>query len=160
VLEAAARHRGAALVEIYQDCPIFNDGSFDVLRRPDDAESRVIRVRHGQPIMFGADDRFAVIRRGFGLAVAPTAEVAPDDVVVHDATDVELAFALSRLSTQGLEHTVFGVLRQVARPTYDDLARAQVQEAVDGAGGGFRDLVQVADTWTVRGGQVTTGAGA
>src|SRR5690242_19886920 len=85
VLEAATRHRGASLVEIYQDCPIFNDGSFDVLRRPEDAESRVISVRHGEPITFGNDGRWAVVREGFGLSVASTQQVDADDVVVHDA---------------------------------------------------------------------------
>jgi 2-oxoglutarate ferredoxin oxidoreductase subunit beta len=156
LLEAATRHRGASLVEIYQDCPIFNDGSFDVLRQPDAAESRVITVRHGEPITFGNERRWAVVRRGFGLGIAPTAEVAPEDVVVHDATDHELAFALSRLSDQGLDHVVLGVLRQVSRPTYDDLSRGQVQQAVDAGGSGLRDLVHGSDTWTVRHGQVLT----
>ncbi|NEK56860.1 2-oxoacid:ferredoxin oxidoreductase subunit beta [Geodermatophilus sabuli] len=155
VLEAAARHRGASLVEIYQDCPIFNDGSFDVLRKPDKSESRVITVRHGEPITFGTEGRWAVVRRGFGLGVAPTAEVAPADVVVHDATDHELAFALSRLSDQGLDHAVFGVLRQVSRPTYDDLAREQVRTAVDAGGADLRALVHGTDTWTVHDGTVT-----
>jgi 2-oxoglutarate ferredoxin oxidoreductase subunit beta len=154
VLEAAARHRGASLVEIYQDCPIFNDGSFDVLRKPDESESRVITIRHGEPITFGTDGRWAVVRRGFGLGVAPTAEVAPEDVVVHDATDHELAFALSRLCDQGLDHAVFGVLRQVSRPTYDDLAREQVQTAVAAGGADLRRLVHGSDTWTVRDGVV------
>jgi 2-oxoglutarate ferredoxin oxidoreductase subunit beta len=154
VLEAAAHHRGAALVEIYQDCPIFNDGSFDVLRRPDESESRVIPLTHGQPITFGTEGRWAVVRRGFGLAVAPTAEVAAEDVVVHDATDHELAFALSRLSDQDLTHTVLGVIRQVSRPTYDDLSRAQVQQAVDRGGADLGSLIHGPDTWTVRGGVV------
>ena len=154
VLEAAARHRGASLVEIYQDCPIFNDGSFDVLRKPDESESRVITVRHGEPITFGNEGRYAVIRRGFGLAVMPAAVVAREDVVVHDAGDLELSFALSRLSDQDLGHAVFGVLRQVDRPTYDDLTRAQVQEAVAGGGDDLLGLLHGKDTWTVRDGAV------
>jgi 2-oxoglutarate ferredoxin oxidoreductase subunit beta len=154
VLEAAARHRGASLVEIYQDCPIFNDGSFDVLRTPDESESRVIRLQHGEPITFGTDGRWAVVRRGFGLAVAPTADVAPSDAVVHDATDAGLAFALARLSDQDLRHAVFGVIRQVQRPTYDDLSRDQVQRAVADGGADLRSLVQGADTWSIRGGVV------
>ncbi len=159
VLRQAAAHRGASLVEIFQDCPIFNDGSFDVLRKPDQSESRVITVRHGEPITFGNEGRHAVVRKGFGLAVAPTAEVAPEDVVVHDATDLELSFALSRLSDQALEHAVFGVLRQVVRPTYDDLARDQVQRAVDGGGADLLELVQGRDTWTVRDGAVLGAVG-
>src|SRR3978361_1778562 len=54
VMPAAADNRGAALVEILQDCPIFNDGSFDVLRK-EGAEERVIKVRHGEPITFGSN---------------------------------------------------------------------------------------------------------
>jgi 2-oxoglutarate ferredoxin oxidoreductase subunit beta len=154
VLDAATRHRGASLVEIYQDCPIFNDGSFDVLRKPDQSESRVITVRHGEPIVFGNEGRYAVVRKGFGLAVAPTAEVAPADVVVHDATDTELAFALSRLSDQDLQHAVFGVLRQVDRPTYDDLVRAQVQRAVQAGTADLHSLLHGTDTWAVQSGIV------
>jgi 2-oxoglutarate ferredoxin oxidoreductase subunit beta len=156
VLEAAARHRGAALVEIYQDCPIFNDGAFDVLRRPEDSESRVIRVEHGRPITFGAGGRWAVVRRGFGLAVAATGEVRSEEVVVHDATDHELAFALARLSGQDLEHTVLGVLRQVHRPTYDDLGRHQVRQAVDAGEADLQALLRGTATWQVRDGAVVT----
>ncbi len=161
VLEAAVRHRGTALVEIYQDCPIFNDGSFDVLRRPADAESRVITVRHGEPITFGTlgDDgvgRWAVVRKGFGLAVAPTAEAPADAIVVHDEADHELAFALARLSDQALGHTVFGVIRRVQRPVYDDEVRAQVEraqnEAPESSGDtGLAALLRGGDTWTVAG---------
>ncbi|WP_029429874.1 2-oxoacid:ferredoxin oxidoreductase subunit beta [Blastococcus sp. URHD0036] len=154
VLEAAARHRGASLVEIYQDCPIFNDGSFDVLRRPDDSEARVIPVVPGRPITFGTDGRWAVVRRGFGLRIASTGEVAAEAIVVHDPADLELSFALSRLSDQNLDHAVFGVLRQVQRPTYDDLTRAQVQQAVEGGGDDLLALLHGTDTWTVRDGAV------
>jgi 2-oxoglutarate ferredoxin oxidoreductase subunit beta len=157
VLTAAAHHRGASLVEIYQDCPIFNDGSFDVLRKPDESEARVITARHGEPITFGNDGRWAVVRRGFGLGVAPTADVPAEDVVVHDTTDLELAFALSRLSDQNLDHAVFGVLRQVVRPTYDDLTRAQVQQAVDRGGADVLGLLHGRDTWTVHQGAVLGG---
>ena len=74
VLRGAAAHRGAALVEILQDCPIFNDGSFDALRK-EGAEERLINVRHGEPITFGADGEYCVVKSGFGLEVAKTADV-------------------------------------------------------------------------------------
>src|ERR1700749_638615 len=84
VLRAAAQHRGAAVVEILQDCPIFNDGSFDVLRK-EGAEDRVINIRQGDPIVFGTDGEYCVVRPGFGLDVAKTADVSVDEIVVHDA---------------------------------------------------------------------------
>ncbi|MET9888554.1 2-oxoacid:ferredoxin oxidoreductase subunit beta, partial [Streptomyces sp. NPDC006430] len=55
VLRAAADHQGTALVEIYQNCNIFNDGAFDALKDKDRAQEAVIRLEHGQPIRFGTD---------------------------------------------------------------------------------------------------------
>jgi 2-oxoglutarate/2-oxoacid ferredoxin oxidoreductase subunit beta len=156
VLGAAAAHRGSALVEIYQDCPIFNDGSFDVLRKGEEATERLIPVRHGEPIRFGpeAEDglgSYAVVQDGFGLGVAKVDEVDADKVVVHDATDHNLAFALSRLSDQNLTHTVTGIFRNAERSTYDDAARAQVDEARRTRTADLQALINGRDTWTVAG---------
>ena len=157
VLQAAAQHRGTALVEIFQDCPIFNDGSFDVLRKGDEAASRVIPLHHGEPIRFGPLDddglgTYAVVQDGFGLRVAKADEVRSSEIVVHDARDHELAFALSRLSDQDLTHTVTGVFRDVDRTTYDDAARAQVEEAkVRAHTPDLQTLLNGRDTWTVAG---------
>jgi 2-oxoglutarate ferredoxin oxidoreductase subunit beta len=141
-------------VEIYQDCPIFNDGAFDVIRRGgDDAKQRIIPLRHGEPIRFGADGELGVIRArdGYGLRVAPVAEVGEDAVLTHDATrdDPSFAFALSRLSDQDLNHTVTGVFRNVDRTTYDDGARQQVADAQAGGTGDLAKLLRGKDTWTV-----------
>jgi 2-oxoglutarate ferredoxin oxidoreductase subunit beta len=153
VLRAAAAHRGAALVEILQDCPIFNDGSFDMLRK-EGADERVISVRDGEPIVFGSDDEYCVVRSGFGLEVAKTADVSVGEIVVHDAhaQDPAYAFALARLSNQNLDHTVMGIFRQVSRPTYDDAARAQVGAAAESKPAdraALQSLLRGRDTWTV-----------
>lgn len=153
VLRAAAEHRGAAIVEILQDCPIFNDGSFDVLRK-EGAEERVINVHQGEPVIFGNDGEYCVVKSGFGLDVAKTADVAASEIVLHDARidDPAYAFALSRLSDQNLEHTVMGIFRQVSRPTYDDAAREQVTAARDATPHdrhALQSLLRGRDTWTV-----------
>ncbi|MHA6792618.1 2-oxoacid:ferredoxin oxidoreductase subunit beta [Pseudonocardia bannensis] len=159
VLAAAAAHRGTALVEIFQDCPIFNDGSFDVLRKGDH-ENRLIPLTHGEPIRFGPADAdglgsYAVVQDGFGLAVAKADEIDPGKIVVHDQADHNLAFALSRLSDQDLTHTVTGIFRNVDRTTYDDAARAQVDQAREKAaqngGADLQALLNGRDTWTVAG---------
>jgi 2-oxoglutarate ferredoxin oxidoreductase subunit beta len=153
VLRAAAAHRGSALVEILQDCPIFNDGSFDLLRK-EGAEERVINLHQGEPIVFGNTGEYCVVRSGFGLEVAKTADVSVDEIVVHDATleDPAYAFALSRLSEQNLEHTVMGLFRSINRPTYDDAARLQMRTAVESKahdGAALQSLLRGRDTWTV-----------
>jgi len=153
VLRAAAAHRGAAIVEILQDCPIFNDGSFDPLRK-EGAEERIINLSHGEPITFGADGAYCVVKSGYGLEVAKTADVSADEIVVHNATiaDPAYAFALSRLSEQNLEHMVMGIFRQVSKPTYDDAARNQVataREARPHDTAALQALLRGKDTWTV-----------
>jgi 2-oxoglutarate ferredoxin oxidoreductase subunit beta len=147
ILAAAAQHRGSALVEIYQNCPIFNDGAFDVLKDAGEKERRLIPLEDGQPVRFGADGEFAVLRNETGgLQVG---QYDPDRVVVHDAgiEDPSYAFALSRLSTQDLSHTVTGIYRNVARPTYDDQTRDQVAAATAPADLG--SVLRGGDTWTV-----------
>jgi len=154
VLRRAAEHRGTAFIEIFQDCPIFNDGSFDVLRKGEQAPHRLIPLTHGEPIIFGPDGEHCVIRDGFQLAVTNTADVTPADIVVHDAVtdNPEYAYALSRLSDQDLNHTVTGVFRRVSKPTYDDQAREQVQQAKDAqpvSPDALQGLLRGKDTWTI-----------
>ncbi|PPK69476.1 2-oxoacid:ferredoxin oxidoreductase subunit beta [Actinokineospora auranticolor] len=154
VLRQAAEHRGSALVEIYQNCPIFNDGAFDVLKEPGEAERRLIPLEHGKPIRFGANGEYGVVRAGFGsLEVAKVSEVGEDALVVHDAhaEDPSYAFALSRLSAQDLSHTVTGVFRSVRRATYDDQTRAQVEDAKASRPADLASLLRGKDTWTVVG---------
>src|SRR2546421_538778 len=99
VLRQAANHRGAALVEIYQNCPIFNDGAFDVLKDADEKERRLIPLRQGEPVRFGPEGEYGVIRDADAgsLRVAKVSEVGEDALVVHDATETDpsQAFALS-----------------------------------------------------------------
>ena len=136
-----------------QDCPIFNDGSFDALRK-EGSEERLINVSHGQPITFGADGEYCVVKSGYGLEVAKTADVSVDEIVVHNANvdDPAYAFALSRLSEQNLEHTVMGIFRQVIRPTYDEMARNQVSSAMETRPhdtAALQSLLRGKDTWNV-----------
>ena len=155
VLREAASHRGSALVEIYQNCNIYNDGAFDVLKDRDTRDVAVIPLQHGAPITFGsADDPMGVVRDASGgLSVAPVSEIGMESVLVHDVTtaDPSTAFALSRLSDAAtLERSPIGIFRQVSRPTYDDLARDQLAAAGTAEDDQALDaLLHGADTWTV-----------
>lgn len=140
VLRAAAEHRGTSLVEIYQNCNIFNDGAFDLLKNPTTRDEALIPLRAGEPIVFG--DR-RVVRDATGhLQVSDHGEP-----VVHDPTDVDLAFALSRLSGVELDHTPIGIFRSVEQPTYDDEVRAQTDDRA--TEDDLRALLTGPDPWTV-----------
>ncbi|MGW4597177.1 2-oxoacid:ferredoxin oxidoreductase subunit beta [Streptomyces sp. NPDC004457] len=156
VLRRAAVHQGTALVEIYQNCNIFNDGAFAVLKDKRSAQEAVIRLEHGKPIRFGHAGGKGVIRdTATGrLRVVPVTAGNEADVLVHDAheTDPGTAFALSRLADpHTLHHTPIGVLRQVERPDYDTQMAGQLDAAVERDGkGDLAALLAGTDTWTVK----------
>ena len=162
VLAAAAAHRGTSLVEIYQNCPIFNDGAFDAIKDRDTAQHAVIPLEHGKPITFGVRDEEtglgdkALVRADNGSVQVVETAVAGDAVLVHDVhnPDPSTAFAISRLTDAGyLNRSPVGIFRQVERPTYDDQARGQVEDAEAKVAGTRQDrltaLINAGDTWTV-----------
>ncbi len=147
-LNAAVAHDGAALVEIYQNCPVFNDNAYHAMRDPASRHDWTVRLEHGRPIVFGAAARRAVVRDPVTGALAFGSADDPH-VVVHDARtdDPTYAFALSRLADMDLRHTPIGVFRSVARPTYDQRFRAQLA-AADGPDD-LQRLLLGSDTWTI-----------
>ncbi|HET9872999.1 MAG TPA: 2-oxoacid:ferredoxin oxidoreductase subunit beta [Propionibacteriaceae bacterium] len=157
VLRAAAAHRGASFVEIYQNCPIFNDGAFDVIKNSETSADAIIPLRHGEPIVFGVNGRLGVVRDPASgeFAVAAVADVGLDAVVVHDEhrADPTYAFGLSRLTASGvLNQSPIGIFRNVDAETYDDLSREQVALASTQGGDddALQDLIAGSDTWNVR----------
>jgi 2-oxoglutarate ferredoxin oxidoreductase subunit beta len=156
VLAAAAAHRGTALVEIYQNCPIFNDGAFDAIKQPDTKADAIIPLVQGEPIRFGVEGSKGIVRSASGgVEAVQVADVDESDLLVHDAhaDDPSTAFALSRLTDAGVLHQApIGIFRQVERPTYDDQARAQIVTASAGQGDqreALAGLISGGDTWTV-----------
>ena len=157
VLRAAAHHRGTALVEIYQNCNIFNDGAFDLLTASATRDESLIRLVHGQPIRFGVDDQLGVARRDDGsLQVVEVSEYGTKSLLVHDmhAANPDIAFALSRLADPtSLDRSTIGVFRDVHRPSYDDLLHEQLQAAQGGHGPAGAEALQSLllgkDTWSV-----------
>ncbi|MEV6317221.1 2-oxoacid:ferredoxin oxidoreductase subunit beta [Streptomyces sp. NPDC051776] len=160
VLRQAADHPGTALVEIYQNCNIFNDGAFEVLKDKEQAQEAVIRLEHGRPIRFGnpAEDGLGSkgVVRDPATGDLRIIDVTPESaagVLVHDAhaESPTTAFALSRLADPDtLHHTPIGVLRSVRRPVYDTLMADQLEQAVEQGGkGDLAALMRGNDTWTV-----------
>ncbi|MGW1835769.1 2-oxoacid:ferredoxin oxidoreductase subunit beta [Streptomyces sp. NPDC002067] len=162
VLRAAADHPGTALVEIYQNCNIFNDGAFEALKDKDRAQQAVIRLEHGQPIRFGTPAPDGLGSQGVtrdpatgDLKIIDVTEEGTDAVLVHDAHSPSptTAFALTRLANPDtLHHTPIGVLRDVRRPVYDTLMAEQLDAAAEQKGkGDLGALLAGNDTWTVVG---------
>jgi 2-oxoglutarate ferredoxin oxidoreductase subunit beta len=139
VLRAAAEHEGAALVEIYQNCPVFNDGAFDALRDRKRGEANRIHLEHGEVVR-------GVVRRPDG-SLRLGGEGEP---VVHDAhrDDPSFAFALSRLSASPDGPTPIGIFRDVARPV-SGRALARELQSVRPGDAELDALLHAGDTWMV-----------
>ncbi|WP_246495379.1 2-oxoacid:ferredoxin oxidoreductase subunit beta [Streptomyces zagrosensis] len=162
VLRQAAAHPGTALVEIYQNCNIFNDGAFEVLKDKTQAQEAVIRLEHGRPIRFGPPTEDGLGAKGVvrdhtsgDLRVIDVTQEGTNDVLIHNAhaTSPTTAFALTRLAdADTLHHTPIGVLRNVERAVYDTQMNNQLDLAIEQQGkGDLTTLLHGNDTWTVTG---------
>jgi 2-oxoglutarate ferredoxin oxidoreductase subunit beta len=152
VLGAAADHQGAAFIEIYQNCPIFNDDAFAPLKDAAATDQRLIKLEHGEPVRFAAGTRGLRFGRHGQLEAAEVADADPDTLITHDAqrADSSYSFALSRLDTADFRHTPVGVFRQVEQPSYDQLMAEQIEAARDQSGpGDLAALLAGNDTWEV-----------
>ena len=147
VLRAAATHRGAAFVEIFQNCNIYNDGAFDFVR--DDKTNRIY-LEHGKPIRFGAEGEKGVRQRSDGsVEVVDVGDES--ELLVHDAHAVEpsSAFALSRLTRETCGATPIGVFRDVERSVYDELMAEQIEAAQQAKEADLAGLLHAGDTWSI-----------
>jgi 2-oxoglutarate/2-oxoacid ferredoxin oxidoreductase subunit beta len=151
VLRQAAAHRGTAFVEIYQNCNVFNDGAFDLLREKPQGVHNQIRLEHGKPIVFDEGTRCVAVGDNGQLVIANVDDVDPDSIVVHDVHGrPSLAFALSQLARGPQDATCIGVFREVERPVYGEAMVAQLEAATERLGKGSLDkLLHSGDTWTV-----------
>ena len=149
VLRAAAVHEGSALVEIYQNCPVFNDGAFAALTEKEVKDANQIRLEAGKPIRFGVSDERGVARGADGhLEIVAVDEVDEAALLVHDPgrLDSGLAFSLARLAGDPTGPTPIGIFRDVERPVYGRTGRVAPEPASSEQLG---ELLLGGDTWTV-----------
>jgi 2-oxoglutarate ferredoxin oxidoreductase subunit beta len=149
---AAGHHRGSAFVEVLQNCNIFNDGAFRDFTDRDVREDRMLVLEHGQPMIFGKDRDRGIRLVGLHPEVVKLGDgVGEEDLLVHDqhAGDPYLAFMLSRMWWPDYPVPV-GVLRDVRRPTHDELLTEQIAAAKQRTGeGDLEALLRSGETWTV-----------
>jgi 2-oxoglutarate ferredoxin oxidoreductase subunit beta len=151
VLRQAAQHQGSSFVEIYQNCNVFNDGAFDLLRDKASGSQNQIRLEDGEPIVFDGGNRCVSVGENGRLVITATADTPQDRIVVHDVDGrPSLPFALAHLSHGPTEPTCIGVFRNFERSVYGEALAAQTQRATERLGkGDLHALLHSGDTWTV-----------
>lgn len=152
VLRRAAEHKGTSLVEVYQNCNVFNDGAMAYAQERTQRPENVIELEHGKPLIFGKDRDKAVRMTGNHLEVVATADVPADDLLIHDEKDPNPAIQmmLARMTYPEMPEPI-GVLRAVEGvATYNDQINDQVTQSVAARGAGdLQSLFTSGDTWQV-----------
>ena len=156
VLKAAALHKGSTYVEIYQNCPVFNDGAYEYVTDKAVKADAQLRMEQGKPLLFGKDNKKGIRLnpQTMDLEVVTVGEngVTEKDVLVHDARrdDPTLAFMLANMATRPGFPTPIGVFRDVSRPTVEELTWGMIDEQKAKKGDApLKKLLAGADNWKI-----------
>jgi len=150
VLKRAAAHRGASLVEIAQNCIIFNDGAWAHLTDPDRRLDHVLYLEHGRPMRFGRQGEKGIRLNGLRPEVVEVAAVGEENLLVHDeqAPEPTLAYLLSRMGPPEFP-TPIGVFRAIDKPVYSRQLMQQVEAAQAREPADLAALLRQGETWEV-----------
>jgi len=153
MLQRAYDHDGSALIEIYQNCNVFNDKAFIQLTGREERELNRIKLEHGKPVVFGPNDEYGVTIEDGSARIVEVSAVGIDAIHVHNtqASTPAAAFALSRLSHGPYGPTPVGVFREKPRLKYEDGLQKQIHDAqADRGPGDLQALIGSTGTWTVK----------
>jgi len=149
MLERSYRHDGGSLIEIYQNCNIFNDGAFEEYTSADKFDN-IIELKHGEPMVFAKGTK-GIKLDGFTPTVIDMEKHSVDDLLIHDETNLDLAHIIANWTSHPILPEPIGVIYSVDKPTYNSEMVAQVDSAVKQKGAGkVQDLLNAGDIWTVK----------
>jgi 2-oxoglutarate ferredoxin oxidoreductase subunit beta len=150
----AAKHKGTAFIEIYQNCNIFNDGAFELLTEKDTKADNVVVLEHGKPLVFGKNKEKGIKLDGFTPKVIDLTDGknSVNDCLVHDENDADpiRAFILAHMTDHPGMPTPIGIIRQIAKETYDEGVDRQIKHITEKKGAGtIEKLLFSGSTWEV-----------
>jgi 2-oxoglutarate ferredoxin oxidoreductase subunit beta len=153
MISRMAAHKGSALLEIYQNCPVFNDGAFDELKDRKTKSEHLLELEQGKPLVFGKSSESCVKldTKRMRLYVGKVGDADGGVEVTHDEAnpDPGLAMLLARCRPPEFP-TPIGVLRAVSEPTFEDQTNAQRAEELAARGeGSLKELLYSGDRWDV-----------
>lgn len=148
----AANHRGTAVVEVYQNCNVFNDGAWSYAQDKTTRADATIELEHGKPLIFGKNRDKGIRLNGLSPEVVDLSggKYSQDDLLFHDETaDPALVNILARMRHPEFPEPI-GVFRAIEQPTYDRQVNDQVEAAIAARGAGdLNKLFNSGDTWVV-----------
>ncbi|MCP4443841.1 MAG: 2-oxoacid:ferredoxin oxidoreductase subunit beta [Myxococcales bacterium] len=152
ILQAAKAHKGTSLIEVTQNCPIFNDGVWDAVTNRKTATSNQLRLEEGKPLLFEGGQKGIRLGEGLTPEIVEVGEgkASESELLVHKADGSDAYHAMLASMAAPEFPQPLGILKQVARPSYDELALAQVDQVLKERGkGDLNALLSSGMTWTV-----------
>lgn len=150
---AAARHKGASIVECLVNCIIFNDGAHGYLSEKASREDRIVVLEHGKKMIFGKEKNKGLVLDGLQLKVVTIGEdgITEDDILTHDAETPDPTLHLMLVRMQAPDFPIaIGVIRAVPGETFDHAISNQIaQEQARSKVKSFDDLLETLEQWTV-----------
>lgn len=163
VLEGAAAHKGTSVVEVLQNCVIFNNGIHAAITDPNHRADRQLILEHGKPMLFGEENDKGLIFDKGKLKVVKIGEngVKESDILVHDACEEDPTLHLALINMKLPDFPVaFGVIRSVSAPVYDVEMEAQIEQVQQTCKIKSVDqLLRSGNTWEVTGNENGKGSG-
>ena len=155
MLLRANAHKGSSFLEIYQNCNIFNDGAFEIFTEKGSKPVETLFLETGKPLLFGANNEKGIKLDGFKPVVVDlTQGHSADDCWIHDEKDIYKAQILSRIfddvHIEGHLPRPFGVFYETDRPCYEDVMKAQLEEASARKPADLDKLLRGNEVWTIQ----------
>jgi len=154
LLTRAIEHKGTSFIEVYQDCNIFNHGTFFYASQKDTRAENTVELQHGKPLIFGKNaDRGIRIKGGTLEAVTLGDGVKEEDLLIHDETNPSIAYLLTQMAYPDLPEPLGVLYERKGTPTYDQLVMSQIEQASSAApknGDALKELIYGDETWVVK----------
>jgi 2-oxoglutarate/2-oxoacid ferredoxin oxidoreductase subunit beta len=132
ILKRAHRHKGTSFVEVYQNCPVFNDGAFFAFSDKETKKEEAIYLEHGKPLTFGENDSKGIRLDGLTPVIVDATSNGVNDLWIHDERDKTKANLIARFFDTSFNDVSFprpfGVIYADERPVYEENMAAQIEE--------------------------------
>ena len=148
ILEEAYKHKGSVFIELLQNCPVFNDGVWEGVK--DDPAGKQILLQEGKPLVFANGTKGIKLGAGLVPEIVDVVDGDTSQLLVHSERGSPLYANLLAQLMQPSYPMPMGVLYRQDKPTYEQLATAQVSEAIEKQGpGDLTKLMYSGMTWEV-----------
>ena len=152
--KAAQAHKGTSFVEVFQNCVIFNNKTFDTVTSRDAKQDQVLVLEEDKPLIFGANKDKGIRLNGLDPEIVTLGDgVGQDDLLIHQPRNPNSAYAnILAQMTYPTFPTPVGVLRQLdGRETYEDALVQQIEHAQSGGSDNLQELLTGQNSWVVEG---------